>query len=120
LLREWITHQVVPTLRDERYSHKVERPTLSVLDWPKMSLCMLHWQDVPWIRLRDMPAVLVDDPFSQHESWWRKASRFLRGFLAFKQKPSSVFGRWLFVWDLELGLLRSPAGASSLATGVRS
>jgi len=30
--------------------------------------------------LRDMPAVLVDDPFSQHESWWRKASRILRGF----------------------------------------
>ena len=80
LLREWITHQVVPTLRDERYSHKVERPTLSVLDWPKMSLCMLHWQDEPWIRLRDMPAVLVDDPFSQHESWWRRASRILRGF----------------------------------------
>lgn len=52
LLREWITHQVVPTLRDERYSHKVERPMLSVLDWPKMSLCMLHWQDEPWIRLR--------------------------------------------------------------------
>ncbi len=80
LLREWITHQVVPALRDERCSHKVERPTLSVLDWPKMSLCMLHWQDEPWIRLRDMPAVLVDDPFNQHESWWRKASRVLRGF----------------------------------------
>ncbi|MCU1759896.1 Bro-N domain-containing protein [Pseudomonas sp. 14P_8.1_Bac3] len=80
LLREWLTHQVVPALRDARPSQSVERPTLSVLDWPKMSLCMLHWQDEPWIRLRDMPCVLADDPFNQRGSWWRKASRVLRGF----------------------------------------
>lgn len=80
LLREWLTHQVVPALRDARPSRMVERPTLSVLDWPKMSLCMLHWQDEPWIRLRDMPCVLADDPFNQRGSWWRKVSRLLRGF----------------------------------------
>ena len=80
LLREWLTHQVVPALRDARPTRLVERPTLSVLDWPKMSLCMLHWQDEPWIRLRDMPCVLADDPFNQQGSWWRKASRVLRGF----------------------------------------
>jgi prophage antirepressor-like protein len=80
LLREWLTHLVVPALRDARPSQTVERPTLSVLDWPKMSLCMLHWQDEAWIRLRDMPCVLADDPFHQHESWWRKASRVMRGF----------------------------------------
>ncbi|MHC8403750.1 BRO-N domain-containing protein [Pseudomonas sp. TMB3-21] len=80
LLREWLTHLVVPALRDARPSRSIERPTLSVLDWPKMSLCMLHWQDEPWIRLRDMPYVLADDPFNQRGSWWRKASRVLRGF----------------------------------------
>ena len=80
LLREWLTHQVVPALRDARPSRAVERPTMSVLDWPQMSLCMLHWQDEPWIRLRDMPCVLADDPFNQRGSWWRKASRMLRGF----------------------------------------
>ena len=80
LLREWLTHQVVPALRDARPSRSVERPTLSVLDWPKMSLCMLHWQDEQWIRLRDMPCVLADEPFNQRGSWWRKASRVLRGF----------------------------------------
>lgn len=80
LLREWLTHQVVPALRDARPLQAVERPTLSVLDWPKMSLCMLHWQDEPWIRLRDMPCVLADGPLGhQHETWWRKASRVLRG-----------------------------------------
>ena len=80
LLREWLTHQVVPALRDARPSRAVERPTLSVLDWPQMSLSMLHWQDEPWIRLRDMPCVLADGPFNRRESWWRKASRVLRGF----------------------------------------
>lgn len=80
LLREWLTHQVVPVLRDARPSWTVERPTLSVLDWPKMSLCMLHWRDEPWIRLRDMPCVLADDPFNRHESWWRKAARVMRGY----------------------------------------
>ena len=80
LLREWLTHLVVPALRDARPSRSVERPVLSVLDWPKMSLCMLHWQDEPWIRLRDMPCVLADDPFNRHDSWWRKASRLMRGF----------------------------------------
>ncbi|KAB0498959.1 BRO-N domain-containing protein [Pseudomonas vancouverensis] len=80
LLREWLTHQVVPALRDARPSRMVERPTLSVLDWPQMSLGLLHWQNEPWIRLRDMPCVLADDPFNRRESWWRKASRVMRGF----------------------------------------
>jgi hypothetical protein len=79
-VREWLTHQVVPALRDARPSRAVERPTLSVLDWPQMSLSMLHWQDEPWIRLRDMPCVLADGPFNRRESWWRKASRVLREF----------------------------------------
>ena len=70
---------IFPALRDARPS-RAERPTMSVLDWPQMSLCMLHWQDEPWIRLRDMPCVLADDPFNQRGSWWRKASRVLRGF----------------------------------------
>lgn len=78
-LREWVTLQVVPTLRDARPTRSVERPTLSVLSWPQMSLSTLHWQDEPWIRLRDMPCLLADDPFNRHESWWRKASRLLRG-----------------------------------------
>lgn len=80
LLREWLTHLVVPALRDARPSRAVERPTLSVLDWPQMSLSMLHWQGEPWIRLRDMPCVLADGPFNRSESWWRKASRVWRGF----------------------------------------
>ena len=70
----------VAALRDDQRSQRMDSSTFNVLDWPKMSLCMLHWQVEPWSRLRDMPCVLADDPFNRQESWWRKASRVLRGF----------------------------------------
>ncbi|AZE06703.1 Prophage antirepressor [Pseudomonas chlororaphis subsp. aureofaciens] len=79
LLREWLTHQVVPVLRDASPTSIVERPKLSVLDWPQMQLSLLHWQDEPWIRLRDVPCVLLDQQLEQRASWWRKASRMLQG-----------------------------------------
>ncbi|MBD9440992.1 Bro-N domain-containing protein [Pseudomonas sp. PDM04] len=60
LLREWLTQQVVPALRDAQPSGHPDRPLLSVLDWPQMSLSMLHWQGEGWIRLRDMPYLLMD------------------------------------------------------------
>lgn len=75
LLREWLTHQVVPALRDAEPSANSDRPMLSVLDWPEMSLSLIHWQDESWIRLRDMPHLLSDQ--SQRRvtvvrPWWRK------------------------------------------------
>lgn len=60
LLREWLTHQVVPTLRDKHQPRSTDRPMLSLLDWPEMSLSLLHWQDEGWIRLRDMPYLLLN------------------------------------------------------------
>jgi prophage antirepressor-like protein len=77
-LREWLTHQVVPTLRDARSARSIERPMLSVLSWQQMSLSTLHWQGEPWIRLRDMPSLLAKDSFNRQESWWSKASPFVR------------------------------------------
>ncbi|MNU58257.1 hypothetical protein D3C71_473930 [compost metagenome] len=78
LLREWLTHQVVPALRDTHEAENSDRPMLSLLDWPEMSLSMLHWQGEGWIRLRDMPYLLVDSPPKQTRlatPWWRKAVR---------------------------------------------
>jgi prophage antirepressor-like protein len=75
LLREWITHQVVPALRDAEQPDNSDRPMLSLLDWPEMSLSLLHWQDEGWIRLRDMPYLLLDHTQQQTpvvKSWWRK------------------------------------------------
>lgn len=75
VLRSWLTHEVVPTLRDERQPRTVERPLLSLLDWPEMSLNLLHWQDEGWIRLRDMPYLLVNRTYRRESAktpWWRQ------------------------------------------------
>ncbi|TPG79048.1 BRO-N domain-containing protein [Pseudomonas arsenicoxydans] len=75
LLREWLTHQVVPALRDAESSENSDRPMLSLLDWPEMSLSLLHWQDEGWIRLRDMPYLLLNRTRRRVPTvkpWWRK------------------------------------------------
>jgi prophage antirepressor-like protein len=78
LLREWLTHQVVPALCDAEYSGHSERPMLSLLDWPEMSLSLLHWQNEGWIRLRDMPYLLSDQiprNASPAKPWWRRVAQ---------------------------------------------
>ena len=74
LLREWLTHQVVPALRDAQ-SSDTDQPMLSVLDWPEMSLSLLHWQNDGWIRLRDMPYLLLNRTRGRTKAakpWWRR------------------------------------------------
>ena len=81
LLRSWLTHEVIPILRDERQSRTVERPLLSMLDWPEMSLNLLHWQDEGWIRLRDMPYLLVNRAYRSESTkapWWKKLTQVFR------------------------------------------
>lgn len=75
LLREWLTHQVVPVLRDAAQPKIADRPMLSSLNWPEMSLSLLHWQDEGWIRLRDMPHLLPKRTPPQGPKaklWWQK------------------------------------------------
>ena len=81
LLREWLTHQVVPTLRDAGQSKNADRPMMSLMDWPEMSLSLLHWQDESWIRLRDMPYLLNDQTqrgATVAKPWWRRAVKVLQ------------------------------------------
>lgn len=81
LLREWITHQVVPALRDAEQPSHSDRPMLSLLDWPEMSLSLLHWQDEGWIRLRDMPYLLLDHTQQRMPAvkpWWWKVVQMLQ------------------------------------------
>jgi prophage antirepressor-like protein len=81
LLREWLTNQVVPALRDAEPSNRFDRPTLSLLNWSEMSLSLLHWQDEGWIRLRDMP-YLLEGQTQRRETmakpWWRKVAQALQ------------------------------------------
>jgi prophage antirepressor-like protein len=82
-LREWLTHDVVPALRDAQQPSSTERPILSLLNWPEMSLSLLHWNNQPWIRLQDVPQILPDREQPQHSvnaPWWKRASRILQAF----------------------------------------
>ncbi|WP_426140674.1 BRO-N domain-containing protein [Pseudomonas sp. DWP3-1-2] len=77
-LRQWITNDVVPSLRGDQVPTDDRAPNLSLLQWPGLSVSLLHWQSEPWIRLRDMPKMLPH-PQIQAESvsrrlarpWWR-------------------------------------------------
>ncbi|MBZ9785172.1 Bro-N domain-containing protein [Pseudomonas sp. REP124] len=80
-LREWLTHEVVPTLRDTQHPTTTERPQLSLLNWPRMSLSLLHWNNQPWIRLQDVPQMLADGEQEKRPlvgSWWKRVSRMLQ------------------------------------------
>jgi prophage antirepressor-like protein len=82
-LREWLTHDVVPALRDAQQPTSTERPILSLLNWPQMSLSLLHWNNQPWIRLQDVPQLLPNEerPRSMvNAPWWKRASRILQVF----------------------------------------
>ncbi|UZE29875.1 BRO-N domain-containing protein [Pseudomonas asplenii] len=57
-LRHWLTHQVLPMLRDQPQPARTQAPSLGVLEWSGGALSLLHWRKEPWIRLRDMPQVV--------------------------------------------------------------
>ncbi|CAM3460801.1 phage antirepressor protein [Pseudomonas floridensis] len=79
-LRQWLTNEVVATLRNGQVAFDDHTPHLSMLHWPELSVSLLHGQSEPWIRLRDMP-MLLEHPQMQVEptprpaskSWWRSA-----------------------------------------------
>ncbi|MBK5509248.1 BRO-N domain-containing protein [Pseudomonas sp. TH15] len=80
-LREWLTHDVVPVLRDAQQPTSTERPILSLLNWPEMSLSLLHWNNQPWIRLQDVPLMVVEREEPRRPvtgPWWKRASRMLQ------------------------------------------
>ncbi|KPY99787.1 BRO-N domain-containing protein [Pseudomonas syringae] len=77
-LRQWLTHVVVPALRDGQVPFDDCTPNLSMLQWPGLSVSLLHWHSEPWIRLRDMPMLLAHPqmqvegrPRSLGRPWWR-------------------------------------------------
>ncbi|CAI8989079.1 Bro-N domain-containing protein [Pseudomonas sp. IT-P74] len=81
-LREWLTHEVVPALRDAQHPTTIERPQLSLLNWPERSLSLLHWNNQPWIRLQDVPQLLPDQVTPRpaiNAPWW-KATKMLHAF----------------------------------------
>ncbi|MNI69931.1 hypothetical protein D3C73_1257090 [compost metagenome] len=57
-LRRWLTHHVVPMLREEAGAVSHQVPRLRSMEWTGGTLRLLHWRKEPWIRLRDMPGLL--------------------------------------------------------------
>jgi prophage antirepressor-like protein len=84
-LRQWITNEVMPVLWGEALPFDDRSPNLSLLQWPGLSVSLLHWRSEQWIRLRDMP-MMLPHPRMQVESgsrrvgrpWWRVAWDGLR------------------------------------------
>lgn len=80
-LRQWLSNEVLPTLRDAQQSSPANIPNLSAIRWPGLSLSLLFWQNEPWIKLRDVPDVL-EVPQGRLDCedapWWRKAMRVVQ------------------------------------------
>jgi prophage antirepressor-like protein len=81
-LRQWISNEVVPSLRCNELAVNDHAPSLSLLQWPELSVCLLHWQSEPWIRLRDMPRMLPHGSLAEDSvrakgrvPWWRAVWR---------------------------------------------
>lgn len=57
-LRRWLTHHVVPMLREEAGAVSTQAPHMRAMEWAGGTLRLLHWRKEPWVRLRDMPGLL--------------------------------------------------------------
>ncbi|WP_426142905.1 BRO-N domain-containing protein [Pseudomonas sp. DWP3-1-2] len=57
-LRQWLTYEVLPHLNQAPSRHIHNSPTPARLEWQGGELSVMHWQNEPWIRLRDMPSLL--------------------------------------------------------------
>lgn len=55
-IRQWITQEVVPTLRDS-YRHDTRYPRRETLHGPTQALTVLHWQGMLWVPYRQWPQV---------------------------------------------------------------
>ncbi|OCR26548.1 phage antirepressor protein [Pseudomonas syringae] len=87
-LRQWLTYDVMPILNEAPSLHTHNSPTTARLEWQGAELSVLHWQNEPWIRLRDMPSLLPGRAELQVKpgSWWKKA-RMLLGINSKERVP---------------------------------
>lgn len=79
-LRRWLTYEVIAVLRDRQSLPQSDAPRTGHLSWGGHSLSMLQWQHEPWIRLRDVPEVLLapDNPQRMQPLCERAIARLLR------------------------------------------
>ena len=62
--RQWLSNEVIPSLRDAKSEPVENLPSLSSLNWAGISVPLLHYQHHAWIKWRDMPELMqVQRPF---------------------------------------------------------
>ncbi|MGH8373868.1 MAG: BRO-N domain-containing protein [Pseudomonas sp.] len=63
-LRQWLSNEVIPSLRDAKSEPVENLPSLSSLNWAGVSVPLLHYQHHAWIKWRDMPDLMqVQRPY---------------------------------------------------------
>jgi len=63
-LRQWLSNEVVPMLRNAQSATVENLPSLSALSWAGITVPLLHYQHHAWIKWRDMPELMqVQRPF---------------------------------------------------------
>lgn len=63
-LRQWLSNEVIPALRESNAVSVDNMPSLSSLQWGGLSVPLLHWKQSAWIKWRDMPdLVQAQRPF---------------------------------------------------------
>ncbi|WP_095058668.1 Bro-N domain-containing protein [Pseudomonas sp. Irchel s3f7] len=63
-LRQWLSNEVIPSLRDAKSAPVENLPSLSSLNWAGVSVPLLHYQHHAWVKWRDMPELMqVQRPY---------------------------------------------------------
>ena len=68
VLRQWLTLEVVPALRE---TGSGTLPAITAMSWQGAPMSVLYWQDEPWIKLRDMPGMLPVESARAKARWWQ-------------------------------------------------
>lgn len=66
-LRRWLTHEVMPMLRE---GQGAAQPAISAMSCTGGPVKVLYWHDEPWVRLCDMPDVMSRPAAPVRSRWW--------------------------------------------------
>ncbi|MCU7247586.1 BRO-N domain-containing protein [Pseudomonas koreensis] len=58
-LRQWLSNEVIPMLRETGSTPEQNGPSLSSVHWAGVTVPLLHRQQQAWIKWRDMPELML-------------------------------------------------------------
>ncbi|MBH3407422.1 Bro-N domain-containing protein [Pseudomonas glycinae] len=58
-LRQWLSNEVIPILRETNSVTAENCPSLSSVHWAGVTVPLLHWQQQAWVKWRDMPELVL-------------------------------------------------------------